>query len=300
MGLFELDPELVSEIKRLHFQTRRLADQGVQGRYRSAFRGRGIEFEEVREYLPGDDVRSIDWKVSARSQQTYVKNYREERELTVMIAVDVSASTLTGTQKQLRESLIARIGASLTFIALTNNDKVVLVTYSDQVETYHPPRKARSSVWRILHEVLRPTERHRATDLNGLCTFLNTVLKRKAIVFLLSDFIDQGYELPLATLAKRHDLTSVIVRDPADSELPDAGLLHVRDPETGITRLLDSSSPALRAQYRQNSREARRQLLTLMQRYGIGTLELQTDQEFLPKLKKFFDSRSSSRSLGTL
>lgn len=300
MGLFELEPELLKEIKRLHFQTRRLADQGVQGRYRSAFKGRGIEFEEVREYLPGDDVRSIDWKVTARRDHPYVKSYREERELTVFIAVDVSASTVTGTKKQLRDSLVARIGAALTFIALNNNDKVGLVTYSNRVESYHPPRKARSSVWRILHEVLMPTEFRRGTDLNGLCTFLNNVLKRRAIVFIISDFFDEGFSLPLATLAKRHDCTAVVVRDPSDENLPEVGLVRVRDPESGAVALLDTANATLREEYQKQSRSRRAQLDETLQRHRVGKLELTTNQDFLPALKLFLDARKSTGTQGTL
>jgi len=152
----QLDVSTLNEIRKLHFETRRLATQGILGSYRSAFRGRGIEFEEVRNYYPCDDIRSIDWKVTARQGLPFVKSYREERELNVVIAVDVSASCRTGTRKQLKESLIAKVGAVLTLIALNNNDKVGLITYSDKLETYYPPRKSRGSVWRILHEVLNP------------------------------------------------------------------------------------------------------------------------------------------------
>jgi len=287
-----LGPELLAKIKKLHFYTRHLASQGVGGQYRSAFRGRGIEFEEVREYLPGDDVRAIDWKVTARSQKPYIKSYREERELTVMIAVDVSASTRTATRNQLRENLIAQFGAVLTLIALQNNDKVGLVTYSDEVETYHPPRKARGAVWRILHEVLTPGTYKPQTDLGGLCGFLRRVLKRSSIVFIISDFFASNYERELAALSKRHDVTGVIVSDPADIILPKASLVNVRNPETGKTILVDTASPRVAEYYQQHSHSARAERERLFQKYRIGEVNLQTDQAFIDELKRYFESRS--------
>ncbi|MFN8392297.1 MAG: DUF58 domain-containing protein [Bdellovibrionota bacterium] len=293
-----LTPELLREVKRLHFQTRRLADQGVVGRYRSAFRGTGMEFEEVREYFPGDDIRSIDWKVTARSRKPFVKSYREERELTVMVAIDVSASTLTGTRGALRAAQIARAGAVLSLIALTNNDKVGLVTYSDRLESYHPPRKARSAVWRILHEVLAEIPSgQRQTDLAGLCSLLSNVLKRRAIIFVLSDFIADGYEVALGTLARRHDVNAVVVADPADYELPDSGLTRIYDPESGETRLVDLGDTKLRADYRNLARERAKARDDIFRRHGVGTLSLQTDKPFMDELRRYFDRRSRPRRL---
>ena len=291
-----LSPEMLAEVKKLHFQTRRLANQGVVGRYRSAFRGTGMEFEEVREYFPGDDIRAIDWKVTARSRKPYVKSYREERELTVILAVDVSASTLSGTRGNLRAELIAKVGAVLSLIALTNNDKVGLVTYSDRLESYHPPRKARSSVWRILHEVMAEAPvGHRGTDLSGLFSFLSNVLKRRAIVFVLSDFIATGFEVPLATLARKHDVNAVVVSDPADRAIPDSGIVRVVDPETGESTLCDFSSEKVRTAYQQLARVKSDAREKLFLRNGIGRLELNTDQPFIGPLRRYFDQRSSVR-----
>lgn len=289
----QLPPEILQEVKKLHFHTRRLADQGLRGSYRSAFRGQGIEFEEVREYVPGDDVRSIDWKVTARSQKAFVKSYREERELTVLLAVDVSASTMTGSKQQLRETLLAKVGAVLTFIALANNDKVGLVTFSDRIEQYHPPRKARSAVWRILHEVLTPQAHGSKTALPDAIAFMNRVLKRKSIIFILSDFFDRSYELPLATLAKRHDVTAVVVRDPLDFALPAGGLVQVRDAETGEERVVDLADATVRDEYAKRVQHSHQALSQTFASLGIDALQLRTDEEFMPKLRRYFHSRSN-------
>jgi uncharacterized protein (DUF58 family) len=291
----ELDQQTLKEIRKLHFQTRRLADQSMTGSYRSAFRGRGIEFEEVREYIPGDDVRSIDWKVTARYGRPYVKSYREERELTVMIAVDVSASTLTGTRNQLRDDLIAKVGAVLALIALSNNDKVGLVTFSDRLETYHPPRKARGAVWRILHEVLVPGVYRPQTDLAGLFSFLSNVLKKRAVVFVLSDFLGQDFETPMASLAKRHDLTAILASDPVDFELPQSGLVNLRDPETGQVVLLDTSCEATRELYRKATWLVHEKLLVLFRKHAVGVIELQTDEPFVPELRRYFKEKRTVR-----
>lgn len=308
-----IGPELLAELRKLHFYTRRLATQGIGGQYRSAFRGRGIEFEEVRGYVPGDDVRAIDWKVTARMNYPYIKSYREERELTVMIAVDISPSTLTATREQLRETLLAQVGAVLTLIALNNNDKVGLVTYSEKLETYHPPRKGRSAVWRILQEVLGHQEAKQQearqqetrqkkvgrlrqeqtpqTNLFGLFAFLNSILKRRSIVFVLSDFFDTGFEQPLAALAKQHDVTGVVVRDPADFSLPDAGLVTVQDPESGEEILLNCSSKSFRDRYQQLAHAAQQELRTVLRRNRVGILELITNKPFMPILRRYFEER---------
>ena len=293
-----LTPELLTEIRRLHFHTRRLVDQGVMGQYKSAFRGKGIEFEEVREYMPGDDVRSIDWKVTARARKPYIKNYREERELTVMIAVDVSRSTHTGTRVQLRESLIARVGAALTLVALNNNDKVGLVTFSDRIETYHPARKAKSAVWRILHEVLTPQEYGHKTDIAMACKFLSTVLRRPSIVFIISDFCGGDFrvnelEIPFAVLSKRHDVTTVIVDDPSSEVLPNVGMIDLKDPETGKVFLVDTGNMALLALYKQEAAKKRQELMDVFNRYRVDSIELSTAQEsFMHALQKYFYLRS--------
>ncbi len=298
----------LAEIRRLNFQLNRLVDEGMAGQYRSAFRGRGIEFEEVREYSPGDDVRSIDWKVTARCRKPYVKVYREERELIVMIVVDLSASTQTGTRGALRSSLIAKIGAALTLIASKNNDKVGLITFSNKLESYHPPRKARTAVWRILHEVFAGTAQletcikgakrpllalgTEGTDLEGVLCFLQQVLKRRSIVFLLSDFFAPLSDVTLGSLAKRHDVNAIIVRDPADYLLPDAGLISLSNPEDGTIVNVDSSDPFLQQQYAEITKAKRQELFSLLERNNAGIFEVGTDDDFFLALRRYFDKRS--------
>lgn len=315
-----LPPELLREIQRLHFQTRRLADQGVGGRYRSAFRGTGVEFEEVREYVPGDDIRAIDWKVTARSRAPYVKVYREERELTVLVAVDVSQSTLTGTRGSLRAPVIARAGAVLTLIALNNNDKVGLVTWSSALESYHPPRKGRSAVWRVLHEVmLHPASTgtmvagsgtvplpvspdisaapgSSSTDLAGLFSFLSTILSRRAIIFVVSDFLAPSYERELSLLAARHDVNGVVVTDPADAELPRAGLVSLFDPESMRKVIIDSSDAETRSAYAAAAAERIAARQSLFRRHGVGEVELRTDRPFMPDLRRFLETKAHARA----
>jgi uncharacterized protein (DUF58 family) len=290
-----LPKEIFAEIRRLHFQTRRLASEGLSGTYKSAFKGRGIEFEEVREYVPGDDVRAIDWKVTARSRSTFIKNYREERELTVMIVLDISGSTMTGTRRQLKESLIARLGAVLALTAVRNNDKVGLVTFSDRTASFHPPRKARSAVWRILHEVLTPQAAHGGTNFPAVLSLLRRVLRRSSVVFLISDFVAPPFERELSMLAKRHDVNAFIITDPADTALPDGGLVTFSDPETGAVRTIDTSNTAVRREFERQSVLRRKEILSMFMRQGVDHLELSTNVPFSRNLRQFFDSKSAKR-----
>ncbi len=292
-----LTKELMAEVKKLHFSTKRIADENLLGGYRSAFKGRGIEFEDVREYAPGDDVRSIDWKVTARSGQPFVKRFREERELSVMIAVDVSASSHTGTAGQSRERLAAQIGAVFTMIAMQNNDKVGLVTYSDQLESYHPPKKARNSVWRIITEVMTPGQYNPGTDIDGMIQFLMKILKRRSVVILISDFFDPKACDNLAQLAKRHDVTAVVIEDASDSQLPKSGLISLRDPETGKTHLVDTSSSKLRKAYDEKMSYHKQALTQTLEKSGAGIIRLRTGHEFLPTIRQYFQARVKKKQV---
>lgn len=305
-----LDAEMLAEIKRLHFYTRKLANEGLVGQYRSAFRGRGVEFEEVREYAPGDDISSIDWKVTARTGKPFIKCYREERELSVMLACDVSASTYTGTRGQLRARVLAQLGALFTLVALANNDKVGLVTYSDRLETYHPPRKARGAVWRILHEMMGMRNQDRGTDLAACLSFLNLTLKRSSVVFFLSDFNFSGnsvaavesniakFEVALGVLAKRHDVTAVRVKDFIDSDIALSSqrmLLRVVDPETGQPRIIDTGDIRVLEAYRERAMERELQLSRLFARYGVSLLTVDTVDDILPVINRYFAVRRGKR-----
>ncbi len=287
-----LPAELIREIRQLHFQTRKHVDEGVVGRYRSAFRGTGMEFEEVREYLPGDDIRRIDWKVTARSGRPFVKSYREERELIVMLAVDLSASTHTATRGQTRAKVLARVGAALTMIALRNSDKVGLVTFSDKIDSYYPARKARGSVWRILHEVLAERDfSHKGTNYEEVFSFIQNVLKRRAIVFLLTDGLGKMNNPALRSLAGRHDLTVVTVRDPADLTLPKAGLVRLTDPESGETQLIDTSNREVRERYELSAGKAAAETASYLNRYGAELLTVWTNKPFGAALRVYFEQR---------
>lgn len=288
-----LSNESIAEIRKLQFHTKQLISYGIAGRYRSSFRGSGVEFEELREYSIGDDLRTIDWKVTARSRKPFIKTYREERELTILIAIDVSSSTHTGTRKMLKEKLISQIGSALTFIALNNNDKVGLITFSDRIHSFYPPKKAPNIVWKILREIFTEAETlYRQTNLKELFNFANKVLKKKAVIFVISDFLDTDYENSLSMLAKKHDLTAVLVTDPADIILPDAGIVRLKDPETGANILINTSDPLVRITYENSNKLLEEERKKSFRRLGLDLLELSTDRSFVYDLKKYFDRRS--------
>jgi uncharacterized protein (DUF58 family) len=292
----QLDPKLIQEIRRLSFITKKLASTSIMGVYKSAYRGQGIEFEEVREYQPGDEIRSIDWKVTARTGAPFVKSYREERELTVMIAVDISASTLTGTKGQLRSSLIAQVGAVLTFIALHNRDKVGLVTFAEDIKSYFPPKRSRSSVWRILHEVLGAKRDHEGTDIKNLCSFLSGVMKRHSVIFIISDFKSPSFEKELSILNKRHDVTAIRIMDACDHQLSGSGIIRAVDPESGETFLIDLSNSGTREKFASLARTANRDLRSMFRQRKVDLLELSSDQSFIDPLRNFFLAKQNSKT----
>lgn len=292
-----LPAELLAEIRRLYFQTSRSADQGLSGRYKSAFLGQGIEFEEVREYQPGDEIRSIDWKVTARSRKPFVKSYREERELTVVLAIDISSSLQTGSRSQLRRDLAAKVGAVLTFVALRNNDRVGLLLFSDRVHRFIPPKKSRGTAWRVLHEVLSPSETGGKTDFTVPCEYLARVLKRPAVVFLISDFFGKLDARSLSQLSRKHDVTAILATDPLDRELPNCGLAEIYDPESGTRVVIDTSEPRVRETYAKMSARAREQVRSTLRKSGLSILEFSGDRPFIKTLRSFFEQRKRRRQL---
>jgi len=295
-----LSNELLAEVRRLQFHTRRVVNQDLAGGYRSAFRGRGMEFEEVREYAPGMEIRSIDWKVTARRGMPFVKTYREERELTVMLLIDVSPSTATGTRKQFRRELIAQVGAVLTLIALRNNDKVGLLTFGDNDQRFYPPRKGRGAQWRILRELLSHNSREQNPTLVGsqgskvaqALRFLMGVLPRRSVIFLLSDFLDTSYEELLPLVSRKHDLTGLLAGDPSDLSLPSVGLCRFLDPESGQELVVDTSDPAFQRSYQQEALARLATLRAAFHRSAVPLLELSTDTSFMPTLRQYFGRRS--------
>ncbi len=294
-----LSPEFLAEIRRLQIQMRRNTHQSLAGEYRSTFRGSGMEFEEVREYVPGDEIRRIDWKVTARFQKPYVKSYREERELQVIIAVDVSPSTWTGTRSALRKDLLLKGAAALATIALTNGDKVGLLTFSDRVLRFRKPEKSRNATWRMLHEILGDEleAKHEAakTDVAGALQFLGQVLKRRAVIFLLSDFFAADYAEDFRLLTKRHDITAVTVRDPADFDLPRSGYTRLRDPESGEEVLVNCSRPRVRAKYRELALTREKARRESFNQIGLSSLEISTTDSLVRELVKYFRSRMAKQ-----
>jgi uncharacterized protein (DUF58 family) len=256
------------------------------------FRGRGMEFAEVREYCPGDDVRTIDWNVSARMGRPFVKKFTEERELTVVLAVDASGSGGFGTDDSTKMAMSAEIAALLAFSAIRNHDRVGLLLFTDRVERFLPPRKGREHALRVLREVLAAEPAGRGTRIGQALEFLQYVVRKRAVVFLISDFQDGGYERTLRVVARKHDLISVSVSDPREEALPDVGLVSVVDPETGAVGVLDAGSSAVRRAYEEFARRFRADLQETMKRAGVDLLELSTGEPYELPMVRFFRERA--------
>jgi uncharacterized protein (DUF58 family) len=285
-----LTRELLSQVHRLEIKTRRLVNEIFSGQYESVFRGLGMEFAEVREYIPGDEIRWIDWNVTARMGHPYVKKFVAEREMTVMLMVDGSASMRFGTALKWKSELAAEVAAVLGFSAIRNSDKVGLCLFSDHVEKFIRPQKGRMHTLRLVRDVLEFSPQRVATRMDDALRYLNRVLKRKAVVFLLTDFYQVDEKL-LAVTAKRHDLIALQIQDPREETLPDAGLLELRDAETGETACLDTSDRAVRRQFEEKARARQRNLDALLRRHGIDHIVLKSDRSFVIPLLRFFQSR---------
>ncbi|RLA93722.1 MAG: DUF58 domain-containing protein [Deltaproteobacteria bacterium] len=283
-----LSREIIKKIEKIHIHTNYLVNDVFAGEYESAFRGRGMEFEEVREYTPGDEIRSIDWNVTARMGRPYVKEFREERELTVMLLIDVSSSGLFGTVKAFKNEVAAEVGAILAFAAVKSNDKVGLIIFTDTVERFIPPEKGRSHVWRVIKEVIGFKPQKKNTDIKMALEFLNRVLNRRAVCFLISDFISEGYEKTLRITSKKHDLIAVTITDPRERELPRVGFIELEDAETGETILIDTSDETLRKGFRQMSEEKIKKRNELFRSMGVDYIDIQTDRPLIDPIMRFF------------
>lgn len=286
-----LPQEVLRQIRRLHLKARRAVEDLLGGEYHSVFRGTGIAFEEVREYQPGDDIRAIDWNVTARMGHPFIKRFIEERELTVLLAVDVSGSLDFGTQLQPKRDAAAELAAVLAFSALSNNDKVGLLLFTDQVERFVPPRKGSRHVLRLIRDILFHQPTGRGTCLREALDTLNRVLRRRAVVFLLSDFFDTGYEQALRRTGFRQDLIAIHLTDVREQELPAVGLLEVEDAETGARVLLDTNSRDVRHAYTAITRARRAEFLRLARSARIDVVEATTDGRHLDALTRFFRLR---------
>ncbi len=284
--------EILKRVRRIEIKTRGLSNHIFAGEYHSAFKGRGMSFSEVREYTPGDDVKSIDWNVTARFSHPFVKVFEEERELTVMLLVDVSSSALFGTRQRLKRELITEICAVLSFSAATNNDKVGVIFFSDKVEKFIPPKKGRSHILRIIRELiaLEPVQRG-GTKVQVALDYLNNVLKKRTIAFLLSDFVSEPYEKSLQLAARKHDLVGMQVYDRADRELPAAGLVQVIDAETAALQWVDTDDKQVRKSYTEGFDQHRQYCMQAFRKSGASLLTLKTDDDYVKLLQGFFKGR---------
>ncbi len=290
--------EILRKVRRIELSTRNLVDDLFGGEYHSVFKGMGMEFDEVREYTPGDEVRSIDWNVTARMGRPFVKRYREERELTVLLVVDASASGLFGSVDRFKSEVIAEVASVLAFSAIRNQDKVGCLIFTDRVEKYIPPEKGHRHVLRIIRELLYFKPEGSGTDLGGALETISRLLKRKAVVFLLSDFFAEGYETPLRLAARRHDLIALSIHDPLERELPDVGLLHLRDAETGKDVWLDTSSRWVRKHFAATASERRQHFSQLCGRHGVDEIPLDVSGDYVRPLVRFFRQRLKRISKG--
>lgn len=283
--------DILKKIRRLELKTRRLVDSVFSGQYQSVFKGRGMNFQEVREYTPGDEIRTIDWNVTARMNAPYVKKFTEEREMTVMLMVDISASGNFGSVELSKRELAAEVAAILAFSAIQNNDKVGLILFTDEVEMFIAPKKGRLHILRLIREMLYYEPRRRRTDLAAAIQYLNRVITRRAVVFLISDFLSPDFTRPLAVAGKRHDLVAVPILDPREEMLPNVGIVTLEDAETGEQIEINTSDSTVRNAYA--ALEARRwdaMRKTLMSR-GIDIITLRTNEDYIRALRAFFEKR---------
>ena len=286
-----LNPELFRKIKAIQIRTQRLVTDIFAGEYESAFRGRGMEFEEVREYMPGDDVRHIDWNVTARTAKPHIKVHREERELTVMLLVDVSSSGQFGSVQKLKNEVAAEVAAVLAYTAIKSNDRVGLIIFSDRIERYIPPKKGRAHVWRVIREILTFKPTRRATDLGGALEYLGKVVRRRAVIFVISDFLDKGFGERLRVAGKRHDVTAVTVTDPREVTLPRLGILELEDAETGDLLLVDTYDPNITEGFRVLAADGRTTRTDLFRSADVGEIPVRTDEPYIDAIVRFFRAR---------
>ncbi len=287
--------ELMRQVRRLEIATSRAVNEAFAGEYQSAFRGRGMEFEEVREYQPGDDVRTIDWNVTARAGRPFVKRFREERELNVVLAVDVSASGSFGAVERLKRETATELAAVLGFAATRKNDKVCLSAFTDQVELFLPPRKGRRHVLRVIRELVNFEPHHRGTSIAAALDHLAHVLNKRSVVFLISDFIDEGYETPLRLLNRRHDVVALRIVDPREESLPPVGLIDMIDAESGRIFTLDAGSSRVRRRYASAALERATKFQQTMRRFGVDHATITSGRPYTHELIRLFRQRERRR-----
>ncbi|MCB0464596.1 MAG: DUF58 domain-containing protein [Aequorivita sp.] len=283
--------ELLKKVRKIEIKTRRLSDHVFGGEYHSTFKGRGMTFSEVRQYQFGDDVRNIDWNVTARYNEPFVKVFEEERELTLMLMVDISSSEFFGTQEQFKNEIITEIAATLAFSAMQNNDKTGLILFSDEIELYIPPKKGKSHVLRIIRELLEFEPKSNKTDIANALKFLSNVMKKKAIVFVLSDFIADNYRDTIKIASRKHDVTGIRIYDKGEENIPSLGMIQMEDQETGELLLVNTSSKSVRNQYHNYHREREDYFVESFTKSGAGALSCRVDESYVKKLLGYFKRR---------
>jgi len=283
--------ELLKKVRKIEIKTRRLSDHMFGGEYHSTFKGRGMTFSEVRQYQFGDDVRNIDWNVTARYKEPYIKVFEEERELTMMLMADISGSELFGTDAQFKNEIITEIAATLAFSATQNNDKIGLILFTDEIELYIPPKKGKSHVLRIIRELLEFQPKSKKTDLAMALKFLRNIMKKKAIVFVLSDFITDGYKDTLKIAAGKHDITGIRIYDRREEEIPNLGMVQMEDEETGELMLVNTGSKSVRRNYNAYYKDRVDYFQNSFLKSGAGALSCRVDESYVKKLLGYFKRR---------
>jgi uncharacterized protein (DUF58 family) len=288
-----LPREVIRKIRQIQITTGRAVNDVLGGQYHSVFKGRGMEFSEVREYQPGDEIRTIDWNVTARMGHPFVKKFTEERELTVMLLVDVSGSEIFGSVRQLKNELAAEVAAVLAFSAIKNNDKVGLVMFSDHIEMFVPPKKGKNHVLRVIRDILYHKPSGRRTDIPAGLRFMRKLTKRRSVTFLISDFIAENYKKSLQVAKQRHDIVAIAITDPREMDLPPIGIIELEDAETGERVLFDSAHEPSRRAYWELAVRRQRERTQILRSCGVDTVELRTDEPYLKPLIKFFRMREA-------
>jgi uncharacterized protein (DUF58 family) len=287
--------ELLKKVRKIEIKTRGLSSQIFSGEYHSAFKGRGMTFSEVREYQPGDDIRTIDWNVTARFRSPFVKVFQEERELTVMLLVDMSGSREFGTQKQLKQDLITELCAVLAFSAIQNNDKIGVLFFTDQIEKFIPPNKGKTHILRIIRELIEFRPQHKKTDISLALKYFTSAIKKRSTAFIISDFIDEDFETALKIANKKHDVVALRIFDEREKEIPDIGLVNFVDAETGEAVWIDTSDKDIRKKYFTEGRKHEEKLKEIFKRAGVDWTNMATGQSYVRPLMNLFKKREANK-----
>ncbi len=283
--------ELLKKVRKIEIKTKGLSSQVFSGEYHSAFKGKGMAFAEVREYMPGDEIRTIDWNVTARFDKPYVKVFEEERELTVMLLVDISASEVFGTREKFKREVIAELCAVLAFSATQNNDKIGVILFTDQVELFIPPKKGKKHILRIIRELIEFEPQHKKTDISHALKYFTNMIKKRSIAFVISDFIDSGFADDLKIAGKKHDIVALRVTDPVEYELPNVGLINIEDAETGRQKWVNTSSSKVRKAYKANALRREGELKDTFRKAGIDNTTVVTNRPYIVPLMNLFKQR---------